>query len=89
MLELPFSFFISKKLGEISILRTFLAKFLIFAYISLKINYFELGDDHDVIVTSHLRFWYFWYVWKEETLAILWYQLVVSGGVLFSSAQVG
>ena len=32
-------------IGEIVVFRTFLAKFLIFAYISLKTGYFELGDD--------------------------------------------
>ena len=84
MLELPFSFFISKKTCEILIFRTFLAKFSIFAYISLKIGYFKLGDDYDVTETSNFECWYlFWYEWKEETLAILWYNLDVSGGFIF------
>ena len=61
MLESPFPFFISQKPGEIPIFRTFLAKFSIFsifAYISLKIGYFELDDDYDVTVTSYLGRWY-------------------------------
>ena len=36
---------ISPKPGEIPILKTFLAKISILAYISLKIGYFELGHD--------------------------------------------
>ena len=40
MLETPFPFFVSKKLGEIPIFGTFLAKKSILAYISLKINIF-------------------------------------------------
>ena len=68
MLESPFPFFISQTLGEIQIFRTFWAKLSIFAYISLKIGYFELGDDYDITVTSYLGRWYlFCYVWKEET----------------------
>ena len=53
---------------EILIFRTFIAKFSIWAYISLKIGYFELGHNYDITVTSYLEYWYlFWYVWKEET----------------------
>ena len=40
--------------GEIPIFRTFLAKFSIFAFVSLKIGYFELGDDYVVTVASIL-----------------------------------
>ena len=41
-------------------------------------------------MTSHLRCWcLFWYVWKEETLAILWYQLHVSGGFHFQGHSGG
>ena len=72
------------KPGEIPIFRTFVAKFSIFAYISLKIGHIELGDEYDLTVTSYLGQWcLFWYVWKEETLVILWYQLNVSGGFIF------
>ena len=68
MLKSPFHSLISQKPGEILILRTFLVKFSIFAYMSLKISYFELGDDYDVTATSYLGCWYlFWYVWKKET----------------------
>ena len=69
-LGLPFPFFISKNPFEIPISRTFLAKFSIFSYISLKIDYFELGDDYDVTVTSYLGCWYlFWYLYgKRRTL---------------------
>ena len=56
------------KFGEILIFRTFLAKFSILAYISLKIGYVVLGHDYGVTVTSYLWCWYlFWYVWKKET----------------------
>ena len=55
MLESPFSFFISQKPCEVPIFRTFKRNF--FAYVALKIDYFELGNDHDVTV----------YVWKEAT----------------------
>ena len=44
----------------------------IFHFISLKIGYFELGDNYDVTVTSYLEYWYlFWCKWKEENPAIL------------------
>ena len=58
MLESPFLFFIRLKPGEILIFRTFLVQFSIFAYILLKIGYFELGDDYDVTVTAYLGRWY-------------------------------
>ena len=89
MLESPFPFFISQKPGEIPIFRTFLAKFSIFAYISLKIGYFELSDDYDVTVMSYLLCWYvFWYVWKGEIPSytmvpircIWWFHEVKGGG---------
>ena len=93
MLESPFPFFISQKPGEIPIFRTFLAKFSIFsifAYISLKIGYFELGDDYDVTVTSYLGRWYlFWYVWKEETPSYTMVPIRCIWGVSFSSSQGG
>ena len=57
-------------------------------YISLKIGYFELSHGYDITVTSHLGHWYlFQYVWKEETLAILWLMLHVSEGFIFLSSQ--
>ena len=66
-----------------------IAKISIFVYISLEIGYFELGDDYDVTVTSYLGCWYlFWYVWKEKTPGILWYQLDVWGGSFSSSPLV-
>ena len=43
---------------EIPIFRSFLAKFSFFAYISLKIGYFELGDDYDFTVMSYFGCWY-------------------------------
>ena len=56
------------KTGEIPKFRTFLAKFSILAYISLKIGNFELGHDYDNTMTSYLRRWYlFWYLWKKKT----------------------
>ena len=39
---------ISQYPSEISIFKTFLAKFQIFAYISLRISFFELDHDYDV-----------------------------------------
>ena len=84
MLELPLSFFISQKRGEILIFRTFLAKFSIFAFISLKIGYFELGNDYEVTVTSYLGFgMYVGMYGKRRPLVILWYQLDLSGGFHF------
>ena len=59
MLETPFSFFISNKLGEIPIFGTVLAKKKsIFAYILLKIDIFRSAMLYYVIL----------YKWKEETL---------------------
>ena len=51
----------------------------------MKIGSFELGDYSNVTVASCLIMLvlFFWYVWKEETPAILWYQLDVSGGFIF------
>ena len=46
------------KTCEIWIFRTFIAKFPIFAYILLKIGYFELGDDYEVTVMSYFGCWY-------------------------------
>ena len=72
---MSFPSLISQKPGEILIFRTFFVKFSILAYISMKIIYFELAHGYDITVTSYLGCWYlFWYVWKQETLAILWYQ---------------
>ena len=71
-LESTFPFFISQMPGEIPMLRTFLAKFSSFAYISLKIGYFELGDDYDVTVTSYFG------LNEKKPLAILRYQLDIS-----------
>ena len=66
---MSFPSLISKKPGEIRIFRTFSAKFLILAYISLKIGYFELGHDYDATVMSYLGCRYlFWYVWKEKNV---------------------
>ena len=50
---MSFPSLISQKPGEIPIFRTFLAKFSILAYISLKISYFELGHDYEVTVISY------------------------------------
>ena len=71
-------------------LELFLAKFLILAYISLKIGYFELGHDYDVTVTSYLGCWYlFWYVWKEETPSYTMVPIRCILGVSFSSSKGG
>ena len=51
MLESRIRFFISLKSGEIPIFRTFVAKFPIVVYFSLKIGYFELDDEYNVTVT--------------------------------------
>ena len=68
--------------------KTFLTKFSIFAYISLKIGYFALGDDYDDTVTSYFGCWYYFGIYgKKRSLAILWYQLDVSES-LISSSQV-
>ena len=65
----------------------FLAIFWIFAYISLSVGFFELGNDFDVTVTTFLGCWYlFFYVWKEETLS---YTIVPNLGVSFSISRVG
>ena len=45
ILEISFPSLISHKPSEILIFRTFLTKFSILSYISLKISYFELGHD--------------------------------------------
>ena len=85
---MSFPSLISQKPGEIPIFRTFLAKFSILAYISLKIGYFELGHDYDVTVTSCLRCWYlFWYVWKEETPSYTMVPIRCILGVSFSSSK--
>ena len=80
ILEIPFPFFISQKPGEMQIFRTFLEKFSIFAFIS-KNGYFELRDEYDV--TSWDVGTYFGMYGKCRPLAILWYQLHVSGGFIF------
>ena len=79
---------ISQKPGEIPIFRTFLVKYSIFAYISLKMGYFESGDDYNVTVTSYLGCWY---VWKEETPSFtLWYGTnYMYLGISFSSSPLG
>ena len=85
---MSFPSLISQKPGEIPIFRTFLAKFSILAYISLKIGYFELGHDYDVTVTSYLGCWYlFWYVWKEETPSYTMVPIRCILGVSFSSSK--
>ena len=74
----------NQNFGEIPIFTTFLTKFSLLAYISLRIDYFALSHKYDVTSTSYLGCWYlFWYVWKVETLAILLYQLHVSGDFIF------
>ena len=71
---MSFSSPISQQPGEIPIFRTFLVKFSILAYISLKIGYFELGHDYDVTLTSYVGYWYFGMYGKRRPFAILWYQ---------------
>ena len=40
--------------------------------------------DYDVTVTLYLRCWYLFVMYgKKRPLAILWYQLNVSGGFIF------
>ena len=57
-----------------------------FAYISLKIGYFELGHDHDATLTSYLKCWYlFRYVWKEEIPKLYYGTNEMYGGGSFSS----
>ena len=51
ILELPFSFCIGKKTGEILIFKTFIAKFWIFAYFSQKIAIFRSACFYDNITT--------------------------------------
>ena len=48
-------------------------------YIPLKIGYFELGHDYEVTDAGT----YFGMYGKKRPLAILWYQLDVSGGWIF------
>ena len=84
VLEMSFPL-ISHKPGEILIFRTFLMKFLILAYGSLKTAILNIA----MIITS-LRHhtWdngtYFGMYGKRRPLAILWYQLNVSGGFKFT-----
>ena len=63
---ISFSFKPKTRSGEIQTFRTFfsfLAKFSILVYISLKIGYLQLSHDNDVTVTSYLECWYlFWYL---------------------------
>ena len=69
MLETPFPSFISKKPGEIPIIRTFFGENSILPYISLEIGFFRSVMFEKVIVTSYVsRFSKFWYQWKGETL---------------------
>ena len=76
------------KLGEIPIFRSFLATFSIFAFISLKIGYFELGDDYDLTATSYLDIdTLFLYVWKEATPSYTMVPTECIWGVSFSSSQ--
>ena len=49
------SFYNIKKNGEIPRSRTFLAKILLLAYISLKIGNLGKIDNYDVIVTSYIE----------------------------------
>ena len=75
MLKSIFLFIMSQKPGEIPIFRTFSAKFSIFACISPKIGYSDLGNDYDVTVTSYLDVGsYFGMYGKRRPLAILWCQ---------------
>ena len=59
-----------------------LSEFL--ASISLKIGYFELGYDYDVIVPSYVGCWYlFWFVWKEEAPSYTMAPITCIGGFMF------
>ena len=66
MVESPFSSYLAKNPGKIPIFRTFKGKFSMFAYISLKIGYFELGEDYDITVKSFLSFFSFLCVCMER-----------------------
>ena len=85
MLEMSFPSFMSKTPREIPIFRTFLAKNLILAYMSLKISNLDKISNNDVIVTSYTGclYFFFWYVWKEETKAIPWYQIRTPRAFIF------
>ena len=77
---MSFPFFISQKPGEVPILKTFLAKFPILAYVLLKIGYFEVWTYLRHILDVCTSFGMYE---KRRPLAILWYQLNVSGGSVF------
>ena len=77
----------NQKESELSHLAN-LGKFLILAYISLEIGYFELGHGYDIPVTSHLGHWYlFQYVWKEETPSYTMVEVTCIGRFHFLSSQ--
>ena len=64
MLWSPFSFFINKKLAKF-------LKLLIFAYISLKIGYFDLCYDYlpHKVKTQMWYFGHFWiFAWKDTKM---------------------
>ena len=60
------SFSHKAKNSEIPIFRTFLAKFSSFAYVSLKIGYFELGHNYELPLMSRLRCWYLLWLCMEK-----------------------
>ena len=76
MLESPFPKAKSQKPGEIPILRTFIAKFSYCLYL-IENRLFWLGG-HTWDVDTYLSMY-----GKKKPLAILWFQLDVSGGFHF------
>ena len=78
MLETPFPSFISKKLGEIPIFGTFLAKKSILAYISLKIGILRLAMFENVIMMSYVGI-----NGKGRPSPVLWYHIIILWPCLF------
>ena len=88
MLETSFPSFISKKLGEVPIFRTFLVKIQFWRIFHCKSANLCKIDNYDVIVTSCMGCLYlFWYVWKKETHSYTIVSNKYTSGVYFSSSQ--
>ena len=80
------SFFYNQKIktGEIPIFRTFQMKNSILTFISLKIAKLGKIGNCDVIVTSYMRYLYFFDMYgKRRPIAIRWYQINIPQVFIF------
>ena len=84
MLETSFPSFISKKLGEIPIFRTFMAKIQFWPIFHCKSAFFDKIDNYDVIVTSYMGCLYcFGMYGKRRPIIIPWYQISIPQVFIF------